>query len=238
MAREFVSSVLDLLSGQTSKTNAIEFSHAPTKFQLKSKNLRCTCQDDGAIVRREWDDEEQKWATGENLTDWLLCSLEVKPAYMEEDDSGRGTLSDKTLAQQFCELLGAVMSAVGDGDLEDLEEKHRQYEEPIHSSTRSCFIFFVACRYGKLIVDSRFLISVHQSTMNFLYCTFSEHYLEYIYSRDVPETLPHITIHRSIDYDLSHSNSRERVAEMLVALTLYFDEKLGNAQDVSMEDAG
>jgi hypothetical protein len=59
----------------------------------------------------------------ENLI--LLCSLEAKSCYTRVDSSGIGMVSERTLAQQFCELLGLVLSQVSDRDYEELDDEQR-----------------------------------------------------------------------------------------------------------------
>jgi len=120
MAGRFVSSVLDLLSGQESQDHRIEFSKAPTVFELESPNFSCTCQDDGAIVHRKFNVGISRWTS----SDSFLCSLEAKARYTKIDSSGTGMVSDRELAQQVCELLGSVMSMVEDEEYEELGENN------------------------------------------------------------------------------------------------------------------
>lgn len=117
MAAEFISVVVDLYSPRPGKNMAIEFSNAPNTFRLDSPQLNCICQDDGGIWLRMFNPGTRTWINTEGK---LLCSLEAKPAYFQADSSGPGAISDRTLAQQFCELLGSVMAEPKDGDDKEL----------------------------------------------------------------------------------------------------------------------
>jgi hypothetical protein len=122
MAGEFISTVLDLLAGQTSPESRVEFCNAPTKFDLECPSLSCSCQDDGALVRRKFNAAISQWTSNDSF----LCSLEAKSRYTKADAiSGMGTVSERVLAQQVCEMLGSVMSIVEDGDYEDLTSNDR-----------------------------------------------------------------------------------------------------------------
>lgn len=122
LAAQFISSVLDNLADHPDPNTTIEFTHAPTTFVLTSKNLECTCQDDGSIILGERSHHDQKWSFAE-----LLCSLEAKARYTEEDtSSGLGIVSDQVMAQQVCEMLGSAMSRVKSRGDQFLDEKDRQ----------------------------------------------------------------------------------------------------------------
>lgn len=54
-----------------------------------------------------------------------MCSLEAKSQYTQADALGKGTVSDRVIAQQVCEMLGSVMSIVEDGKHEDLDNRDR-----------------------------------------------------------------------------------------------------------------
>ncbi|KAH6667394.1 hypothetical protein B0J14DRAFT_658844 [Halenospora varia] len=193
LAAQFISSVLDRLSGQTSQNSRIEFSRAPKAFRLESLNISCTCQDDGSIIQRKRNALTLKWSTNESF----LCSLEAKSRYTQADALGKGTISDRVIAQQVCEMLGSVMSIVEDGEHEDLDNRDR----------------------------CRFLISIHQATIVFLHADFSPEYMAYIYSKTPPLELPHLIVHRSKDFDLEVPEHRKLAAETIVALAKLFIEQ-------------
>lgn len=123
MAAQFISMVVDRLSGQTSPSHRIEFFEAPTIFELDSSNFACTCQDDGAIVRRDFNVVISRWVSHESF----LCSLEAKSRYTKADASDIEVVSDPVFAQHVCEILGSVMSMVKEGEYEDLEPNERWY---------------------------------------------------------------------------------------------------------------
>ncbi|CAD6442358.1 658a249e-31ac-4398-ab7f-dd68b60dd291 [Sclerotinia trifoliorum] len=108
MAAQFISTVLDVYSSGSNKNHRSEFCIGPTTLHLVSHVLNCTCQDDGAAWRRKYDPDTRAWINKSEL----LFSLEVKSSYSQSDSSGMGIPSNRTLAQQFCELLGSVMSKV------------------------------------------------------------------------------------------------------------------------------
>lgn len=120
LAAQFISSILDRLSGQASQDSRIEFSRAPSAFGLESPTISCTCQDDGSIIQRDKNSWSHQWSS----TQWL-CSLEAKSRYMQADASGQGTVADQVIAQQVCEMLGSVMSSVENGEHTDLDDRDR-----------------------------------------------------------------------------------------------------------------
>ena len=88
---------------------------------LNSLNFACTCQDDGAIIRRQFNAMLSRWVSDDSF----LCSLEAKSRFTKIGESDTGIVSDHVLAQQVCEILGSVMSLVGDGDPNDLLSSNR-----------------------------------------------------------------------------------------------------------------
>ncbi|KAG9240224.1 hypothetical protein BJ878DRAFT_579211 [Calycina marina] len=195
MAAQFISIVIDLYSNQPIESITTEFSNAPNTFHLDSPQFNCICQDDGAIWRRKFNLITKTWINPQST---LLCSLEAKSSYSRVDSSGMGVTSDRTLAQQFCELLGPVLSQVTDGDYEALDDEQR----------------------------CRFLISVHQSDIMIVYCDFSPEYLGYMYSDQPPPHLPYITLHRSRKYNLGDPTERREAAETIVAFGEYFKQSI------------
>jgi hypothetical protein len=122
MAAEFISIVIDLYSSQPNQSAATEFANAPNTFYLNSPQLNCICQDDGAIWYRVFNPVTRSWINHDSK---LLCSLEAKSSYFQEDSSGMGTISDRTLAQQFCEPLGSVLLGVTNEEYETLNDEQR-----------------------------------------------------------------------------------------------------------------
>ncbi|ESZ91266.1 hypothetical protein SBOR_8359 [Sclerotinia borealis F-4128] len=191
MASQFISTIVDLYSNEPGENAFItEFFLSPNTFKLVSPHLNCTCQDDGGLWRIQFDN--RAWI---NKKSELVCSLEVKSSYSQADSSGNGAISHTTLAQQFCELLGSVMSLV-------VDEKHEELDA---------------------VKRRRFLISVHQTDITIVYCNFSSKYLRYIYSKEPLSDPPHITLHQSCKFDLSDPTGRREAAEAIIALNEYFD---------------
>ncbi|KAL5351060.1 hypothetical protein ACLOAV_004635 [Pseudogymnoascus australis] len=176
MAAQFISVILDLYSNHATEFVSTEFDNAPNTFYLKTSQLNCICQDDGAIWRRKFNPVTRAWLNVERV----------------------GAISYQDLGQQFCELLGPVLSQVQDGDFEALEHQNRR----------------------------RFLISVHQSDVTIAYCEFSMEYLSYIYSEQRPQHLPYITMHRSRKYDLCDSTERRLAAQAIVALAEHLNSSI------------
>jgi hypothetical protein len=123
MAAQFISIVIDLYSSQPIESITTEFSNAPNTVYMDSPHFSCICQDDGAIWRREFNPVTRTWINSQST---LLCSLEAKSSYSKVDSSGIGATSDRTLAQQFCELLGSVLSQVIDEEYEALDDEQRR----------------------------------------------------------------------------------------------------------------
>lgn len=118
MAAQFISTIVDLYSSQLPENISVEFCNAPNEFRLDSPHLSCICQDDGGLWHREFQAVTRTWINPQGR---LLCSLEAKSSYSKADDSGIGATSERTLAQQFCELLGSVLSQIEDGNFEALD---------------------------------------------------------------------------------------------------------------------
>ncbi|KAJ8065840.1 hypothetical protein OCU04_004944 [Sclerotinia nivalis] len=194
MAAQFISTVLDVYCSRSNENIGTEFFVGPTTLYLSSPTLDCTCQDDGAAWRRVRDPSTKAWMNDESTP--LLFSLEVKSFYTQSDSSGMGITSDTTLAQQFCELLGSVMSQVKNQNYKALTDDQRR----------------------------RFLVSVHQTDMMIIGCDFSLDYLEYVYSYEQPDHLPYVVLKRSRKYDLGNPEDRIDAAKAIVALDEYLKD--------------
>jgi hypothetical protein len=99
LAAQFISSVLDLLSAETEQTARtrfrIEYSREPTRFDLKSSTVSCSCEDNGSIVRHRRQLFASEWRSDRTF----LCSLEAKAKYTQADaESGTPIASDRVLA--------------------------------------------------------------------------------------------------------------------------------------------
>jgi len=98
--------VLDLGCGQNAKQNQIIFTQEPTTFTHRAGNIKCSCQDDGSLVLWELNEFDKRWNRVRHL-----CSLEVKRAFTNFDEEGKGIETQTVQAQQFCELLGAAVDS-------------------------------------------------------------------------------------------------------------------------------
>jgi hypothetical protein len=91
---ESVGCVLDTFATSAPAGSRIEYLAAPTRYQVVARPSRSICDDDG------------EWVAFEGT----LLVIEAKTRYTAWDEYGEnGTVSERVLAQQTCELLGVML---------------------------------------------------------------------------------------------------------------------------------
>jgi hypothetical protein len=109
MASEFISSIIDLCTKQTSATARIEFKFTPTRYTIVTRaKMDCSCKDDGSLIHRYKGPIEWHESDGASL-----CCVEVKSKFQLWDEDGKEVITcERVLAQQVSELLGSLWQRV------------------------------------------------------------------------------------------------------------------------------
>jgi hypothetical protein len=118
LASEFISSISDLCTTQTSRKSRIEFNFVPTRYAIITQSgMACISEDDGSLIHRHMLATE--WHQSDRVS---LCCVEVKSKFETwNEDGDKAQISERVLAQQVSELLGSLLQRLDKKDLEDNE---------------------------------------------------------------------------------------------------------------------
>ncbi len=99
----------------------MEFTVAPTTYNMRTKWFQTTCQDDGSLIRRQKSKFGDLWISRGHV----LAIVESKAQYTSwNKDEDIAAVSTNVLAQQVCEMQSCLFQRIDlEYDIEDLSHK-------------------------------------------------------------------------------------------------------------------